>query len=481
MISEVLKMVSYFKKNRYKLFAIKAIHLFLSVVIFYFSFLLFRYGSIFRVSEEGFRYNYFVAILYGVIMVFFIKTYNAYLLSYSKIRLLVFGQFLSQIISIVLIYLIVSIAWNHFDNPLVFLPTLCIQLVLDILWSYFSNNAVYRLTGKQKVLLIYRNVVDKNRIGNIHGKPIERNYETVDELQYDGSFPELVEKLDGYDTIFVAGLNSRCRNGLLKYCKEHNVQGYFLPHIGDTIMQDAIHVKAFDTPVLRVTRKELSPEFAFIKRIFDIVSSGVALILLSPLIIITSIAIKLSDGGPAFYRQTRLTRDGKEFEILKFRSMRVDAEKDGVARLSQGDNDDRVTPIGRIVRRYRLDEIPQLWNILKGDMSVVGPRPERPEIAELYYEKMPEFKLRLQVKAGLTGYAQVYGKYNTSPYEKLEFDLLYINSMNIFVDIQLCFATVMTLFKKESTEGVTGTTAMDETIENTTAILQETLEDEQNM
>lgn len=466
MLGEISKMIRYFKKNRYKLFAFKTIHLFLNVLIFYLFFLLFRYGSITKVSSYGFRYNYFVAILYCVMMVFFIKTYNAYLLSYSKIRILVFGQFLSQIISIVLIYFIVSFAWNHFDNPLVFFPMLGIQLLIDITWSYLGNIIVYKLTGRHKVLLIYRNKIDKIRFGNVHGKPIERNYEIVDELQFDGSFPELYNRLEGYDTIFVAGLNSRCRNGILKYCKDKNVQGFFLPHIGDTIMQDAKHVKAFDTPVLRVTRKELSPEYAFMKRFFDIVSSGIALIILSPLILITSIAIKLCDGGPVFYRQTRLTRDEKEFEILKFRSMRVDAEKDGVARLSQGDNDDRVTPIGKIVRRYRLDELPQLWNIFKGDMSVVGPRPERPEIAEKYYEKMPEFKLRLQVKAGLTGYAQVYGKYNTAPYEKLEFDLLYINNMNPLIDLQLCFATLMTMFKKESTEGVVGITADYENVED---------------
>ena len=189
--------------------------------------------------------------------------------------------------------------------------------------------------------------------------------------------------------------------------------------------------------------------------------SLLGLIILSPVLLITALCVK-RDGGPAFYKQTRLTRDGKEFQILKFRSMRVDAEKDGIARLSTGENDSRVTPVGKIVRRYRLDEIPQLINIFKGDMSVVGPRPERPEIAEQYCQNMPEFKLRLQVKAGLTGYAQVYGKYNTSPYEKLEFDLLYINNMNIMIDVQLCFATLMTIFKKESTEGVIGITAENE-------------------
>lgn len=435
------------------------LHLVASVIIFYVFFLLFRYDSLTEMDPVGFRYNYYVSLLYGAMIVFFIRTYNAYLLGYTRIRTLVFGQFLSHLVSIVLLYLVISVAWNKFKNPMVFLPMLVLQLIVDVIWSYYGNALFYKLYGKRKTLLIYRNIIDKIRFGTIKGKPTERIYEVIDELQYDGSFSGLKDKLIGYDTIFVAGVNSRCRNGILKYCKENNVYGLFLPHIGDTIMQDAKHVPAFDSPVLAISRKELSPEFAIIKRLFDIFSSGIALILLSPIIGLTALVIHLYDGGPAFYRQTRLTRDGKEFQILKFRSMRVDAEKDGVARLSTGENDDRVTPVGKIVRRYRLDEIPQLWNIFKGDMSVVGPRPERPEIAEQYYQNMPEFKLRLQVKAGLTGYAQVYGKYNTSPYEKLEFDLLYINNMNILIDVQLCFATLMTVFKKESTEGVTGVTA----------------------
>ena len=450
---------SYLKKSSYKLFAYKGTHLLLSVGLFYIFFILFRYGSLTEIDTYGFRYNYFVAFIYGAMMVFFIRTYNAYLLGYIRVRTLVFGQFLAQLLSIIILYFVISVAWNSFISPMAFLPMLIAYILLDIIWSYYGNILFYKLHGTRKTLLIYRNQIDKIRFGTIKGKPTERMYIITDELQYDGSFAGLKERLEGYDTIFVAGVNSRCRNGILKYCKENNVYGLFLPHIGDTIMQDAKHVPAFDSPVLAISRKELSPEFAIIKRLFDIVSSGIALILLSPVILLTAMIIKLYDGGPAFYRQTRLTRDGKEFEIVKFRSMRVDAEKDGIARLSTGENDNRVTPIGKFVRRYRLDEIPQLWNIFKGDMSVVGPRPERPEIAEQYCQNMPEFSLRLQVKAGLTGYAQVYGKYNTSPYEKLEFDLLYINNMNILIDIQLCFATLMTLFKKESTEGVQGITA----------------------
>ena len=187
---------------------------------------------------------------------------------------------------------------------------------------------------------------------------------------------------------------------------------------------------------------------------FDIVVSLTALILCSPVLLVTALAIKLNDGGPVFYKQCRLTKDGKEFDILKFRSMKVDAEKDGVARLSTGENDDRITPVGHVIRKYRIDELPQLINILKGELSVVGPRPERPSIATLYEEEMPEFNLRLQAKAGLTGYAQVYGKYNTTPYDKLQMDLMYIANPSFLEDIKICFATVKILFTPESTEGI---------------------------
>ena len=192
----------------------------------------------------------------------------------------------------------------------------------------------------------------------------------------------------------------------------------------------------------------------FIKRALDIAFSTIALIVSSPVFVITAIAIKAVDGDPVFYRQRRLTKDGKLFDVLKFRSMRVDAEKDGVARLSTGENDDRITPIGRIIRKCRIDELPQLICILSGDMSIVGPRPERPEIAMEYEKELPEFALRLQAKAGLTGYAQVYGKYNTTPYDKLQMDLMYIAHPSIIEDFKIVFATVKILFMPESTEGI---------------------------
>ena len=208
----------------------------------------------------------------------------------------------------------------------------------------------------------------------------------------------------------------------------------------------------FHLPFLRVSRYDPAPEYLFFKRLFDILVSAGALIVLSPVMLIVAIAIRL-DGGPAFYRQCRLTKNGKRFDVLKFRSMRVDAEKDGVARLAT-EKDERITPIGHFIRKCRIDELPQLINILKGDMTIVGPRPERPEIAVQYEVELPEFSLRLQAKAGLTGYAQVYGKYNTTPYDKLQMDLMYIAHPSFWEDLRIIFATIKILFLPESTEGV---------------------------
>ena len=459
------------ERNTYKLLGVKILHWLSSVALFFVFWLLFRYGSLSvafsRFADIGFRYNYFVAVGYAVLLYWFNRTYNSYLLGFTRIRLLVFKQILSQFFAVVTVYIIVSVSWNHFDLPLWFIMLLFVQIMLDTVWSFAMSNYFFKLNPRRKTLLVYRNDLDKIRFGTVHGKPTERLYKITDEIRYDGKFSELRGMLDGYDAIFVAGVNSRCRNGILKYCKENCIPGFFLPHVGDVIMQEAIHVQSFDSPVLFVNRRVLDPGYAIAKRLFDIVTSGIAIILLSPLMIITALVIHFTDGGPAFYRQTRLTKDERTFSILKFRSMRVDAEKDGVARLSSGDNDDRITPVGRIIRKCRIDELPQLINIFKGDMSVVGPRPERPEIAEQYYKDIPEFRLRLQVKAGLTGYAQIYGKYNTDPYEKLEFDLLYINHMSVLTDLQLCFATVSILFNGESTEGIAqgATTASHQVLE----------------
>ena len=432
---------------------IKLLHYAAAIALFFLFWMLFRYGALLGVEDVGFRYNFYVAAGYAACLLFFSRTYNAYLLGYTRIRMLVFLQFLAQFFSALIVYGVVSLAWNVWKAPLWFLPMLALDALLDIAWSLWSNGWYFKLFPTKKTILIYRSEQDRIRLGNLRGKPAERLYNITKELQYDGSFHELKPLLTGYDAVFVAGVNSRCRNGILKYCKEQGIPGFFLPHVGDVIMQEAVHVQAFDAPVLYVARSELKPEYRIVKRLFDIAASLIGIVILSPVMLGIALAVRLCDGGPALYKQVRLTRNGKRFQILKFRSMRVDAEKDGPC-LSAGKDDDRVTPVGRIIRMCRLDELPQLFNILAGDMSFVGPRPERPEIAEEYCRTIPDFRLRLQVKAGLTGYAQVYGKYNTDPYEKLQFDLLYINHMSALTDIKLLFATMAILLLEEKTEGL---------------------------
>ena len=224
--------------------------------------------------------------------------------------------------------------------------------------------------------------------------------------------------LDDMKTVFLSGIHSHDRNIILKYCVANGIDVFVIPRIGDVIMSGARPMHMFHLPMLRVGRYMASPEYLFVKRAMDIVLSLAALVVTSPIFLVTAIAIR-RDSGPVFYKQVRLTKDGRAFEIMKFRSMRVDAEKDGVARLSTGDKDDRITPVGHVIRKFRIDELPQLINILKGDLSICGPRPERPEIAAQYCEDIPEFALRLQAKAGLTGYAQVYGKYNQVQHDAL--------------------------------------------------------------
>ncbi len=231
------------------------------------------------------------------------------------------------------------------------------------------------------------------------------------------------------------------------------IRVYIMPKIPDILIKGADQLHLFDTPILLTREYVLSFEQRMAKRIIDFVCAFILCLITSPIMLLTAIAIKLYDRGPVLYKQIRCTRDMKEFYILKFRSMKVDAEKDGVARLA-AKHDDRITPVGRFIRMVRIDELPQLFNILKGEMTFIGPRPERPEIIEQYMKDMPEFLFRTKVKAGLAGYAQVYGKYNTTPYDKLKLDLFYIENYSIWLDIKLMLLTLKILFKPDSTEGV---------------------------
>lgn len=407
------------------------------------------------------RGNWLMIALFVVLYIIFTRIYDAFLLTLSRISEMVYSQALAAFVSDGIMFIVIWLLMQHFPNLLPGLATLAAQIVLAAIWAVLAHKWYFATFPPKQSIIVYDTREGMEKLIDEYG--LEKRFTIRQIMQIDTCLNDLTV-LDDMDAAFLSGIHSHDRNIILKYCIEHNISIYMIPRIGDVLMSGAKKMHMFHLPMLRAGRYNPAPEYLFIKRVFDMVISCAAIVVLSPIMLITAIAIKVSDGGPVFYKQLRLTKDGREFYITKFRSMRVDAEKDGVARLSTGEDDDRITPVGHIIRKCRVDELPQLFQIASGTLSIVGPRPERPEIAAKYEKEMPEFRLRLQAKAGLTGYAQVYGKYNTTPYDKLQMDLMYIANPSIWEDLKIMFATVKILFMPESTEGVSSgqTTAMDD-------------------
>ena len=403
------------------------------------------------------RGNWLVIILFAIIYISYAKLYDAFDIMLSRISEVISSQALALLISNGIMYIVMVLLMKKFPSILPLLTSYFVEIMVCVVWSVMTHKVFLTIFTPKITAVIYDMRNDVNEM--VSSVAMRKRFNVVKTFNINDVFDQDMETfrediLEGIENLFLAGIHSHQRNIILKLCVEKNIKVFVIPRIGDVIMSGARRMHMFHLPMLQVGRYNPGPEYLLIKRILDIVICTIAFVILSPVFLIVAFAIKLTDHGPVFYKQCRLTKNGKKFNVLKFRSMRVDAEKDGIARLSTGDNDDRITAVGKVIRKFRLDELPQLINIIKGDMSIVGPRPERPEIAQQYEEELPEFALRLQAKAGLTGYAQVYGKYNTTPYDKLMMDLMYISNPSIVEDFKIMFATVKILFEAESTEGV---------------------------
>lgn len=396
--------------------------------------------------------NWVVIAIFAVLYLLYGRIYDAFKVSLYRISEMAYSQALSVMLSDAVMYVVIWLLNKVIPPVWPLLLCAAAQVLFAIAWSYHAHRWYFKTFPARRTAIIYDRRGGMEQL--IHEYGLEKKFSVLETLPVNTCICEGMQALQGMEAVFLCGIHSHERNIILKYCIGQGIQVYMLPRIGDVLMSGAKPLHLFHLPMMQVTRYEPEPEYLLIKRVFDIVVSGLALLVLSPVMLGFAIAIKAYDGGPVFYKQCRLTKDGKTFMVHKFRSMRVDAEKDGVARLSTGDRDDRITPVGRLIRKVRIDELPQLLDILRGDMSLVGPRPERPEIAAQYEKELPEFALRLQAKAGLTGYAQVYGKYNTTPYDKLQMDLIYIAHPSFMEDLRIIFATIKILFVSESTEGI---------------------------
>ncbi len=375
---------------------------------------------------------------------------DAFRISVLQIRDIFFSQVLAIGFTDVIAYILIWMLSIHMPRLLPGILCLVFQCIVALIWSFAVHRYYFWTHDPLPSVVIYD--VRHGMEDLIQEYGLQKRFKII------GTYPvedilEHFEYLKDAEAVFICGVHSHDRNIVLKHCIYNKIKVFQIPRVGDVMMSGAEKIHMLHLPILKSQYQEMSIETRAIKRLIDIIISGTALILLSPIMLIVTLLVK-SDGGPAFYKQKRLTQGNRVFEIIKFRSMRVDAEKLSGPVLSAGEDDPRITKVGRFIRACRLDELPQLINILKGDMSIVGPRPERPEIAAEIQKTMPEFQLRTQVKAGLTGYAQVYGKYNTTFYDKLLMDLMYIAKPSIVEDLAIMLATVKILFSKESTEGV---------------------------
>ena len=446
-----------------KLFLLQISIVILNTVLFAVTWYLYYKGKMWGTTfyRKG---DYVLFLLYMCLFGAMAKLYGGIALRTSRITELIYSQIVSIIITNAMMYIIILLLTRRPKSILPLLLVTVIECFVSTAWSYAANHLCNKIFKPANILLVYDNEDAYKNAKEIIEKLAWR-FKLSGELRLsvrnDGlnsdnenlaKFSDTYKKV-GADSVMLCGLVSSKRNDLIKYCAENDIKAFVRPNIGDFMISNAQVVQMANLPVMICERATQGLVYMTVKRVMDIIIALIGLILTSPFLLITAIAIKAYDGGPVLYKQVRLTKNGREFKILKFRSMKVDAEKDGVARLSS-QNDDRITPIGKLIRACRVDELPQLFNILKGDLTCVGPRPERPEIAAQYVKEMPEFSLRLQVKAGLTGYAQVYGKYNTEPYDKLQMDLMYVSKMGIVTDLKIILATIKILFMPESTEGI---------------------------
>ena len=395
--------------------------------------------------------NILLVALYAVLYVFMGSFFGAFHLGYYTELSLIGSQVIGTLSTNAIAFTVISLIGRGRLSVKPMLALTGFEFCILALWVYVFSALFAKLYPPRRMIIVYGN---KNAVELIKkmGKRGDK-YVICEAVSCEESYEEIISRINEYDAVIINDIPHALRSELLKYCLEKSIRVYINPKISDIIIRGADDFNMFDTPLLLNRNSGLKFEQKLMKRSLDLLLSLIGILIALPFMLITAIAIKAYDGGPVLYKQKRLTTGGRTFYVYKFRSMIVNAEKKSGAVLAK-EHDSRITPVGKIIRKIRFDELPQLINILNGDMSFVGPRPERPEIAKKYMETMPEFGFRLKTKAGLTGFAQVMGKYNTTPYDKLKMDLMYIERQSLLLDLRIILMTIKTVFTPSATEGV---------------------------
>ena len=441
------------KKEQFKRL-LKFFAAFVIIAVFAFSFFQLWCQRYNEDMKERFYYygNVLMVVVYVIVYAFSANSFSAFRIGYYKVLSLFGSQSLGILMTNFITFIEISLISHGRLSPVPILKLTASELVFAAIWSFVFTRLYSDLYPPRRMLIVYGN----SSAGTLVKKMCSRvdKYIIDESISCDEDIEKIKESILAHEAVVISDIPSQMKNQLMKFTFENDIRTYINPKLSDILVRGADECNLFDTPLLLCRNDGISADQAFIKRCVDIIFSLVLIIISSPLMGLTALAVKLYDRGPVLYKQKRLTIDARPFYVYKFRSMIVNAEKHG-AQLADK-HDERITPVGRFIRKIRFDELPQLFNILKGDMSFVGPRPERPELAEEYEQSMPEFRFRLKVKAGLTGYAQVMGKYNTTPYDKLKLDLMYIERQSLRLDLKLMLMTVKIIFVPDATEGVDG-------------------------
>ncbi|MBR4174113.1 MAG: exopolysaccharide biosynthesis polyprenyl glycosylphosphotransferase [Lachnospiraceae bacterium] len=380
--------------------------------------------------------------------------YGSYDVGIRKSRPIITSVTLTTLINDVSSYLLLNIMNRNDDNnktfKIEFIGIFMCIVIIHIIWITLltrAGNGFYFLVNEPEDTLVVLNDMSQEEFMRRIVGVFHKRYKITQVIE--DTSPLVEEEISKSKTVFLYNLPMVRRMELIDLCFRKKKNVYFNPQIYDILIQTSMQSLFDDVTFLASRQNTMTFEQRIIKRLMDIGVSLFALIITSPIFVIAGIMIKANDGGPVFFRQKRATINGNTFTIYKFRTMKPDSANRSVTQ-----DDDRITSVGKVLRKYRLDELPQFINILKGEMSLVGPRPEMLENVEKYTSQMPEFRYRLRMKAGLTGYAQIVGKYNTTPADKLVLDLYYIETFSILRDISLLFQTVLVLLKADdSTEG----------------------------
>ena len=410
--------------------------------------------------------KYVLSGVYALLVMVLFFAFDGFKFGYLKATDALISQWISLFIANFISYWQLSLIANQLITPTPMLilmavgAAICLVCVLTFTWMYHQ---IY--VPKNMAMIFGRNNAITLKF-KMDTRPDKYNISKL--IPVEDGFESICQQIVNYDAVIINDVPAQIRNDILKFCYANHIRTYVTPKLTDIIVRGGTSIALFDTPLLLVKGNGLTPYQRFFKRALDLAICVPAMVVAAPIMLFVAIAIKLDDGGSVFYKQERVTLNGKPFKIIKFRSMIENAEQNGIAQLAQ-ENDPRITKVGKFIRACRLDEIPQIFNILKGDMSIVGPRPERKSYIEEFCKETPEFDYRVKVKGGLTGYAQIYGKYNTSSYDKLRMDLMYIENYSFFLDIKLILMTIRILFKKDSTEGIDKAEELERKCEETLA------------